>query len=203
MTTRGAMLFLVACGFLAGCREAGAPPLPVTLGPEAVGYFCQMNILDHGGPKAQVHLDTYPGRPLFFSQVRDAVIYLRMPERDGAVQAAYMTDMGSSDWDQPAKAAWVAAKDAVFVVGSSRKGGMDQPEFVPFAQPAAAEAFIRNYGGQAMRLADIPDALLDAEAATGTAAGTAAGTGTGEPAATLDDADYTARLKSLSKPETP
>ena len=85
-------LILALC-LLAGCRDEAALPQPVSLTSEAVGYFCQMNILDHGGPKAQVHLDFGP--PLFFSQVRDALAYQRMPEQSAAIRAIYVNDMGA------------------------------------------------------------------------------------------------------------
>ncbi len=152
--------FLLAFCLLAACREEAAIPQPVSLTPEAVGYFCQMNILDHGGPKAQVHLDAHPGKPLFFSQVRDVVTYLRMPEKDGVVQASYVTDMGAGDWAKPGSLPWIAADTAVYVVGSTRLGGMDQPETVPFARTEDARAFIAQYGGQLMRLSEIPETVL-------------------------------------------
>lgn len=178
---------LLALCLLAACKEEAAVPDPVSLDAEAIGYFCQMNILDHGGPKAQVHLDAFPGKPLFFSQVRDAVAYLRMQEKDGQVQASYVTDMGSSpDWEAPALAGWIAAEKAVYVVGSDRLGGMDQPEFIPFADPAAAQAFAAEHGGSVMPLADIPDTALSNPEAAATPG---------------DAADFTTRLKSLSQPE--
>lgn len=178
---------LAALCLVAACKEEAAVPNPVALDAEAIGYFCQMNILDHGGPKAQVHLDAFPGKPLFFSQVRDAVAYLRMQEKDGQILATYVTDMGSSpDWNAPALAAWIPAEKAVYVVGSDRLGGMDQPEFVPFAEAAAAEAFAAEHGGNLMTLAEIPDSALSNPEAE---------------AAPSDATDFTTRLKSLSQPE--
>lgn len=171
---------LVAVCLLAACRDAAAIPQPVSLTAEAVGYFCQMNILDHGGPKAQVHLDTHPGKPLFFSQVRDALVYLRMQEKDGQVQGAYVTDMGAGDWNRPASLPWIAADSAFYVVGGSRLGGMDQPETVPFATAEAARGFSARHGGQVLRLSEIPASLLD----------------TAPVAGLEDDSDYAARLKS-------
>lgn len=172
--------FLLAFCLLAACRDEAAIPQPVSLTPEAVGYFCQMNILDHGGPKAQVHLDVHPGKPLFFSQVRDLVTYLRMPEKDGAVQATYVTDMGAGDWAKPGTLPWIAAETATYVVGSSRLGGMDQPETVPFARIEDARAFIAQYGGQMMSLSEIPDTALGPVPPEVLAA---------------DEADYTARMQ--------
>ncbi|WP_444452904.1 nitrous oxide reductase accessory protein NosL [Rhodobacter capsulatus] len=173
--------FLLVLCLLAACREEAAIPQPVSLTEEAVGYFCQMNILDHGGPKAQVHLQEHPGKPLFFSQVRDVVAYLRMPEKDGAVLATYVTDMGAGDWAQPGTLPWISAQSAIYVVGSSRLGGMEQPEFVPFSQDKDAQAFIAQFGGQAMKLDDIPASALGTSAPEAMAA---------------DDTDYSDRLKA-------
>lgn len=177
---------LIALCLLTACREEAAIPQPVALNAEAVGYFCQMNILDHGGPKAQLHLDSHPGNPLFFSQVRDVVSYLRMPEKDGQVLATYVTDMSAGDWAAPATLPWIAADSAIYVVGSTRRGGMDQPEFVPFGSAGAAKAFIAQFGGQAMTLAEIPQGALATEAqAPDTEASSAA-----------EARDYNARLHS-------
>ncbi|WP_444464275.1 nitrous oxide reductase accessory protein NosL [Rhodobacter capsulatus] len=177
---------LLALCLLTACREEAAIPQPVALNAEAVGYFCQMNILDHGGPKAQLHLDSHPGNPLFFSQVRDVVSYLRMPEKDGQVLATYVTDMSAGNWAAPATLPWIAADSAIYVVGSTRRGGMDQPEFVPFGSAGAAKAFIAQFGGQAMTLAEIPQGALATEAqAPDTEASSAA-----------EARDYNARLHS-------
>lgn len=51
---------------LAGCQQQtkDTMPPPVAMTEEAVGHFCQMNILEHAGPKAQIHLEGLP-YPLF------------------------------------------------------------------------------------------------------------------------------------------
>ncbi|MBC7737346.1 MAG: nitrous oxide reductase accessory protein NosL [Candidatus Saccharibacteria bacterium] len=171
---------LIALLMLTACKEDASVPLPVAMTADSTGYFCQMDILGHPGPKAQIHLATYPGKPLFFSQVRDAVAYLRMPEQLDTVTATYVSDMGAAvRWADPGATNWVAADKAVYVVGSDAKGGMDQPEFVPFTDPAKAQAFAVLHGGAVLPLAQIPDAALAVGAPDG-------------------DNDYAARLRSLS-----
>lgn len=174
---------LIALLLLAACRDEAPLPDPVAMTSESIGFFCQMNILDHGGPKAQIHLDAFPGMPLFFSQVRDAVAYLRSPEKDGVVLATYVTDMGAADWDDPTSAPWVLASNAAYVVGSRRLGGMDQPEFIPFADPAQAQAFAAQNGGKVYALADIPTEILASD----------------EAPAPDDAEDFAARLKSATE----
>lgn len=174
---------------LAACKEETAalpPAVPMTA--QSVGYFCQMNVLEHGGPKGQVALDGLPGKPLFFSQVRDTVAYLRMPEQNYKILATYVSDMGAApSWDQPGINNWVLIDKAVFVVGSDQMGGMDQPEFIPFADPSKADAFAKAHGGQVMALQDIPASALQPPEAEASAASTG------------DDTDYTARLRAQTQ----
>ena len=155
-------MILVALSTLAvsACKkEQAAAPIPVDLSAEAVGYYCQMDLLEHDGPKGQIHLQGMPA-PIFFSQVRDAIAYLHMPEQSHAVTATYVQDMaGAESWGKPA--GWIAATDAFYVIGSDVMGGMGAPEFVPFSDPARAEDFIADHGGELRRFDDIaaPDVL--------------------------------------------
>ena len=181
---------VIACAalfLLAACRAEPDLPPPAAMTAEAVGHYCQMNVLEHPGPKAQVHLKDVLD-PLFFSQVRDAIAYQRMPEQAAEIDAIYVSDMAHApSWDQPGAENWVALDQAVFVVGSSRTGGMGAAETVPFSDPKAAQAFAAQFGGQVMTLQDIPDAeVLEAVDKPSTA-----------PAG---PDDYTARLRALSQP---
>ena len=145
---------------LAACREEAAQSVTaVALSEDAIGHFCQMNLVEHPGPKAQVHLEGLPGAPLFFSQVRDAVAYQRMPEQSHPILAIWVNDMGAAGatWDDPGATNWIDAADAHFVVGAAVAGGMGAPELVPFSDPDAAAAFAAQNGGAVMRLAEIPD----------------------------------------------
>ncbi|GLK64699.1 MULTISPECIES: nitrous oxide reductase accessory protein NosL [Paracoccus] len=188
---RKAFVFILLCG-LAACREEVAQNTdPVELNAETLGHFCQMNLLEHPGPKAQVHLKGLPGTPLFFSQVRDAIAYARMPEQSHPILAIHVNDMArpGASWDEPGQGNWIAAGDAFYVLGSSRMGGMGAPEAVPFSSRAAAEQFAAAHGGQVMRLNDIPDAMVltpgDAAADSGS------------------EAEFQDRLRALNQPEEP
>lgn len=154
-----AALAALALLALAACREELADlPAPVAMTEEAVGHYCQMGLLEHPGPKGQVHLSGLP-YPLFFSQVRDAIAYQRMPEQSHMIAVIYVSDMGApgAGWDDPGAANWIAADSAHYVVGSTLAGGMGAPELVPFADPDRAATFAAEHGGQVLRLADIPD----------------------------------------------
>ncbi|PIY74573.1 MAG: copper resistance protein CopZ [Rhodobacterales bacterium CG_4_10_14_0_8_um_filter_70_9] len=155
-------LLLPALLLLAACDDdrASAPvPAPLAMTEEGVGYFCQMTVLDHPGPKAQAHLAGLPGA-LWFSQVRDAVAFLKSPEKTAEVAVVYVSDMGAApSWAAPGADNWTDAATAWFVVGGRVTGGMGAPEFAPFAQESAARAFAATHGGVVMRLAEIPAEL--------------------------------------------
>lgn len=181
------LLIAITLLVLAGCKEEAAQDvsaLPLTA--EAVGHFCQMNLLEHDGPKAQVHLTGLPGTPLFFSQVRDAIAYQRMPEQSYEILAIWVNDMGATGatWAVPGQANWILAEDATYVVGSRAMGGMGTPEIVPFSDPEKASSFAQANGGAVMHLAEIPDdtvlapVVLDGDS---------------------DDAEFANRLQALSR----
>lgn len=174
---------------LAACKEETQDISAVALTAESVGHYCQMNLLEHPGPKAQVHLEGYEAMPLFFSQVRDAVAYSRLPEQDGVILAIYVNDMGApgATWDDPGAANWIPAEKAHYVVGSRVEGGMGVPELVPFADLDRAAAFAAEKGGTVMALSAIPDSEVIAPVALDAGA------------KTEGDADYDQRLKALSE----
>ena len=90
-------------------------PLPVALTEESVGHYCNMTILEHTGPKAQIHLIGNP-HPIWFSQVRDGIAFLRSPEENYETVAVYVNDMGKAkDWDFPENDTWIDASEAWFV----------------------------------------------------------------------------------------
>jgi copper chaperone NosL len=132
-----------------------------------------------------VHLDGLPGMPLFFSQVRDAVAYARLPEQSHPILAIWVNDMGApgATWADPGVSNWIDAKRAHYVVGSTLSGGMGATELVPFLRVEDAAAFAERHGGRVMGLEAIPDAEV-------VAPDTADATG---------DADFERRLRALSQ----
>lgn len=154
-----AALVPAACGE----TETAGTIAPQALTRAAIGYYCNMIVADHVGPKAQIFL---AGRaePLWFSSVRDAVAFTLLPEEPKSLSAIYVNDMGRASWDAPEPGTWIEAHDAVFVIGSSRRGGMGALEAVPFAQRTAAEPFAREHGGHIVSFAEIPrDYILNAD----------------------------------------
>jgi len=149
----GGMMLLTACG----PEEEFVRPQWVELTREAAGHYCQMIVLDHPGPKAQVHIAGLP-QPVWFAQVRDAIAFTRMPEEPKDIAAIYVSDMGKAEsWDKPGATNWIAIEDAMFVIGSKGRGGMGAPETIPFATKAAAETYRASHGGTIVSYSDVPD----------------------------------------------
>jgi copper chaperone NosL len=180
---------LIVAGLLllAACKEEVAQSTtPQDMTPETLGHYCQMNLLEHPGPKAQVFLEGNAA-PLFFSQVRDAIAYMRGPEQVAPILAVYVNDMGKAGaiWDRPGDGNWIVADKAFYVLGSARAGGMGAPEAVPFSSRERAEDFVRAEGGRVLTLADITNDMVLAPVD--------AGAGQGDDA----DADFDGRLRAL------
>lgn len=161
MTAR-TIIIAVAALVLAACQESETTvaPSPIAMTEEALGHYCQMNLAEHDGPKAQIHLAGHD-HPVWFSQVRDAIAFTRLPEETEDVVAVYVSDMGKApSWENPGTDNWINAQEAFYVIDSRSRGGMGTPEAVPFAEEPAAKQFVTKNGGSIVRLAGIPDAYV-------------------------------------------
>jgi copper chaperone NosL len=152
------VIALAALVFLAACQDEVqiAKPAAMVLSPEAAGHYCQMTVLEHTGPKAQIHLTGNPF-PFWFTQVRDAVAFKHSPEEPKNIAAIYVNDMDKAkSWEEPGFDNWIEAEVAWFVVESEQAGGMGAPEAIPFGTEKGAKDFAEANGGQVLRFADIP-----------------------------------------------
>jgi copper chaperone NosL len=151
-----------------GCNQdvAEAPPPPHELTPAAIGHYCGMNVLEHGGPKGQIILASRTD-PIWFSSARDTVAFTILPEEPKDIRAIYVSDMAKApNWEDPGANNWVDAREAFFVIGSSVQGGMGAPETVPFSTRPAADKFAAEHGGRVVTFDEIPrDYVLGSEPA--------------------------------------
>ncbi len=150
-----------------------AKPAPAEPTREAIGHYCNMIVVDHNGPKGQIHLASAEA-PVWFTSVRDTIAFTMLPEEADDIVALYVNDMAkATNWNAPEPGAWVEAEKAWYVVGSDRRGGMGAPEVVPFSDRQKGEAFAERHGGHVVAFDAIPrEAILgDAEPAHGMAAG--------------------------------
>jgi copper chaperone NosL len=155
-------LLLTGLGLLvAACKKqtAGtAPPSPRPISAAANAEFCGMGLLEHPGPKAQIFVRDRPD-PYWFSTVRDAIAFMRLPEMPKDITVIWVSDMARShDWQQPD--AWVDGSQATYVIGSRRRSGMETDEAVPFGDAAAARLFAETEGGRVVRLSEIPSSYI-------------------------------------------
>ncbi len=66
--------------------------------------------------------------------------------------AVYVSDMGKGQvWQEPGVDNWMKADAAVYVIESRKRGGMEMPEAVPFADRKAADAFVAETGARLSR----------------------------------------------------
>ncbi len=139
------VLFMVA---LAACNdEQAAAPKPQELNRDCIGYYCNMFVADHPGPKAHIYLRGEL-EPVWFTSVRDAIAYTMLPEEPRSIMVVYVTDMAkASNWEKPGNNTWMEAKDAWYVIGSSKRGGMGAAEAVPFSDKTSAKKFTEEFGG--------------------------------------------------------
>lgn len=144
---------------LAGCGPSevtSAVPVPADLDRDAVGYYCGMIVADHSGPKGQLFLKGQDS-PLWFSSVRDTIAFTMLPEESKDIAAIYVHDMAkATSWGSPGDHAWIQAPQAVYVIGSSRRGGMGAMEAIPFSDSEAATSFASEYGGHVVSWEEIP-----------------------------------------------
>ena len=151
-------LIVLAIVVVGACesKTVDSIPLASALTRAAVGHYCHMIVIDHPGPKAQIHLRS-TNEPMWFSSVRDAIAFTRLPEEPNDIVAIYVHDMsGYKDWKKP-PGKWININDAVLVIDSGMRGGMGAREAVPFSSEEAAAAFIETMGGRSIRLDEIPD----------------------------------------------
>jgi copper chaperone NosL len=153
-----ALVLLLAFSACGEEHQAGKPA-PQNLNREAIGYYCNMIVADHQGPKAQIFLKDRMD-PIWFSSVRDGMAFTMLPEEPKNRSAFYVNDMGKADWSAPGDDSWIEAETAFFVIESAMRGGMGALEAVPFADQAAAEAFTGRHGGTVVTFKDIPESYV-------------------------------------------
>ncbi|MBF0126118.1 MAG: nitrous oxide reductase accessory protein NosL [Magnetococcales bacterium] len=145
--SRWSLIFLILLTACAAPQEGTPPPLEPA--GDTKGYYCGMNLAEHVGPKGQIHVAGEPGA-LWFSSMRDAFAYLRHEGKTRRILAFYVNDMGRAEWDHPQPGTWIEAREAHFVLGASRSGGMGTVELIPFGTPSAAQDWVRRHGGRVM-----------------------------------------------------
>ncbi len=147
--------------FLSACEnkmDIEVPPAQ-ELTREANGYYCLMTVVNHTGPKGQIILTDKP-KALWFTSVRDAIAFTHSPEEPKNIAAFYVNDMSNASWDDPGAENWIDAKQAWYVIGSDRAGGMGASETVPFSTEEKASLFAKEQGGSVYTFTTIPEEYI-------------------------------------------
>jgi len=151
---------LVLLALLGACSkpESTTATAPGEISAQTACSLDGMLLADYPGPKAQI---LYEGQadPVFFCDTVELFHTLLNPEQVKTIRAVYVQDMGRADWDNP-RGNWVDAKQAVYVVGSKRKGSMG-PTIASFAQEADAQKFVAQFGGKVLRYGEVKPDMVD------------------------------------------
>ncbi|GIU15307.1 nitrous oxide reductase accessory protein NosL [Shewanella glacialipiscicola] len=121
-------------------------------------HLCGMVITKYPGPKGQVHLKADKMVPKFCSS-RDMFNFALQSENKRQIDYMMVHDAATTNWDQPDDSAFIDAKSAFYVYGTTKKAVMG-PAVAPFSTQAAAEAFAKEYGGRVLTFNDITLELL-------------------------------------------
>ncbi len=148
------ILFLVACEN----SSLGKIYEPQAVTRDDIGYYCNMIVEDHSGPKGQILL-TGTEKAIWFTSVRDAVAFNLLPGESKNIAAFFVTAMDEAEWNHPEKQinGWIHAKSAWYVISSKQRGGMGQMEVIPFKQEQSASDFVKEFGGEVVSYVDIPE----------------------------------------------
>jgi copper chaperone NosL len=154
---------LALAALMTACNEEdrkASMPAPQEVTDTAIGQFCGMALNEHPGPKGQIFI-VGDNKPFWFASEHDAIAFTMLPEMPKNVAAIYVSDMARArDWARPEPGSWVDAHQAMFVIGSARRSGMDTNEAIPFGNVEAARRFAAVNGGQVVPLNEVPQSYI-------------------------------------------
>ncbi|MFT6916669.1 MAG: copper chaperone NosL [Motiliproteus sp.] len=152
-----ASLFLItACSEDKPATLAAQQAAAIESGDEC--HLCGMLIGNFPGPKGQLY-QRGQSQTKKFCSTRDLFAYLLDPEHQHSIQSVFVHDMAVTPWDHPDAETYIDARQAWYVVGSSRKGAMG-PTLASFSAKDAATAFAEEYGGQLYRFEQLDLSLV-------------------------------------------
>ncbi|MFT5721438.1 MAG: copper chaperone NosL [Motiliproteus sp.] len=142
-----ATLLLAACSEDRPATLAAQQAAAIESGDEC--HLCGMLIGNFPGPKGQLY-QRGQSQTKKFCSTRDLFAYLLDPEHQHSVQSVFVHDMAITPWDHSNDKTYIDAREAWYVVGSSRNGAMG-PTLASFSAETAATAFAKEYGGELYR----------------------------------------------------
>jgi len=142
---------LTACSGSEEQATAKAAPVNFATGDEC--HVCGMVITNFPGPKGQATTEKDQHVRKFCS-TRDMFAWALQPENVNRNHTLYVHDMAETEWASPDDTSLIDAREAFYVVGSSRKGAMG-PTLASFASQVGAENFANEQGGEVMAYSEI------------------------------------------------
>jgi copper chaperone NosL len=155
-TLAATFFLLLSCSSANDERSTAIKAAEIESGDQC--HLCGMVIQNFEGPKGQLVLKGDKQARKFCSN-RDAFTFYLQPENQHRKQAIYVHDMSKTPWESPTNDHFIAAEDAFYVYGSSRKAAMGIA-LASFSSQASAHAFMEEFGGQILAFSDITLELL-------------------------------------------
>ena len=154
------LLSLTLLPFLFACNSAEniTEVKPVGIDKHDRCHLCGMMITKYPGPKAELTFKNSDTIAMFCSS-RDMFNFALQAENKRQISHIFVHDAGATDWVNPSDSAFIDAKTAYYVYGTSKKAVMGSA-VAPFSSVEAAENFAKEYGGKVLEFDDISLDLL-------------------------------------------
>jgi len=146
-----AVITLTACSGAEEQSTGTHGPVHFESGDEC--HVCGMVIEGFPGPKGQAFTEK-DQQVRKFCSTRDMFAWFLQPENANRDHTLYVHDMAQTEWQSPTDTALIDARDAFYVVGSSRTGAMG-PTLASFAAKAEAVTFAGEHGGKVLAFQEI------------------------------------------------
>ncbi len=134
---------------LLGCSEhevEGVAQRAVAIESSDECHLCGMLITRFPGPKGEL-IQQGNQQVKKFCSTRDLFAYALDPEHRASVQGIWVHDMAKVPWEYPDDEHFVNARDAWYVINSSKLGAMG-PSLASFMDEADAKSFVESNGGE-------------------------------------------------------
>lgn len=135
--------FVTAMGALACLMANAADTQPITAKDQC--HSCDMWITKYPGPKGEIVMKS--GNVYKFCSSKCMLCTLQRVGESSDMVGIYVHDVSKTDWESPSDDAFMDAKKAWYVGGSSRKATMGK-SFAPLPSKELAVEFQKKYGGQ-------------------------------------------------------
>jgi copper chaperone NosL len=150
------VLLILLLSALTACGKAPVDESPASIARGDICSLDGMTLADYPGPKGQILWAD--GKRDWFCDTTEIVGALIAPEQKRALKQAWVQDMAKTDWDKPHDA-WIDARNAFYVQGSSKHGGMGAT-LASFARREDAQAFATQYGGKVLAFSEVTPEVL-------------------------------------------